>query len=126
RRELTPATWESVPRTKGELHLQPSHFIPVDGRVLKRLMGDKFVVQVAGLPRARQLYDAVDNLMKYGKPEGQPWGRGDALWACDSHYGNCTDFHSIFIGACRDLKIPAKFEMGFSIPEQRGAGKVSG
>ena len=89
-------------------------------------MGDKFVVQVAGLPRARQLYDAVDNLMKYGKPEGQPWGRGDALWACDSHYGNCTDFHSIFIGACRDLKIPAKFEMGFSIPEQRGAGKVSG
>jgi transglutaminase-like putative cysteine protease len=64
--------------------------------------------------------------MKYDKPEGGAWGRGDAVWACDSKYGNCTDFHSVFIGACRDLKIPAKFEMGFPIPDKRGAGEVAG
>jgi len=65
----------------------------------------------------RALYDHTLERMKYDKPEGDKgWGRGDAEWACDAKYGNCTDFHSYFMGLARKKGIPARFEMGFSIP----------
>jgi transglutaminase-like putative cysteine protease len=63
--------------------------------------------------------------MKYSK-EGKGWGQGDAVWACDSRFGNCTDFHSLFISMARGNKVPAKFEMGFSVPEKHGRGPVGG
>jgi transglutaminase-like putative cysteine protease len=63
--------------------------------------------------------------MRYSK-EGTGWGRGDSDWACDSGYGNCTDFHSMFISLARAQKIPAKFEIGFPLPEKRGSGEVAG
>src|SRR5207302_326481 len=58
--------------------------------------------------------------------KGTGWGQGDAVWACDSKYGNCTDFHSLFISLARAEKIPSKFVMGFAIPEKRGAGLIAG
>ncbi len=70
------------------------------------------------------MYDVVDEHMKYRK-DGEGWGRGDAVWACDSKFGNCTDFHSLFISMARGNKIPSKFEMGFSIPAKRGAGLIA-
>jgi transglutaminase-like putative cysteine protease len=63
--------------------------------------------------------------MKYSK-HGIGWGQGDVVWVCDSKYGNCSDFHSLFISLTRAQKIPAKFEMGFPIPEKRGEGVVGG
>jgi hypothetical protein len=126
RRELVHGQGEAVGEKIGEEHLIASKMIPVDGTVLKKVVGDN-PPEGDTTAKARAIYDAVDAMMKYDKPEpNQGWGRGDALWACDSKYGNCTDFHSIFIGACRDLKIPAKFEMGFPIPEKHGAGDVAG
>lgn len=65
---------------------------------------------------ARELYDHTLDHMRYDKPDGGAWGRGDAEWACESGYGNCTDFHSYFMGLSRSKGIPARFEMGFSIP----------
>ena len=124
RRELSIATAEAASDGAPE-HLKSSSMIPVDGRLLRTLVDDQ-TVDGDNLAGIRKLYDAVDDLMSYEKPIGKPWGRGDALWACDAHYGNCTDFHSIFIGACRDLHVPAKFEMGFSIPEKYGEGEISG
>ena len=67
------------------------------------------------LDKARKIYDYVVATMKYNK-DGTGWGRGDAIWACDSKRGNCTDFHSVFIGMARAAGIPARFEIGFSIP----------
>jgi transglutaminase-like putative cysteine protease len=63
--------------------------------------------------------------MKYDK-SGTGWGRGDTLWACDSKRGNCTDFHSLFISMARSQKIPARYEMGFSIPTDKHSGEVPG
>jgi transglutaminase-like putative cysteine protease len=45
---------------------------------------------------------------------------------CDSRFGNCTDFHSLFNALARSQKIPAKFESGFGIPTKRGTGDVPG
>lgn len=63
--------------------------------------------------------------MRYAK-EGDLWGRGDVLWACDSKFGNCTDFHGLFISLARANQLPAKFEIGFSLPPKRGAGDLAG
>ena len=80
--------------------------VPVDGSMLAALIGEE---KPAGdrLATVRTLYDAVLARMDYDKPAGEPWGRGDARWACDAGFGNCTDIHSLFIAACRDLHIPA-------------------
>src|SRR5439155_13718790 len=43
-----------------------------------------------------------------------------------SGYGNCSDFHSLFISLARSQKIPAKFEIGFPLPARHGAGDIPG
>jgi transglutaminase-like putative cysteine protease len=63
--------------------------------------------------------------MKYSK-EGTGWGRGDSVWACDSRYGNCTDFHSLFMSLARAKEIPARFEIGFMLPNDKPEGAVTG
>jgi transglutaminase-like putative cysteine protease len=109
---------------KPEEFLTSSEKVPVDGTVLKRLFSDG-PPSGATLKVARALYDQVDLHMKYDK-SGEGWGRGDALWACDSRRGNCSDFHSVFIALCRDLDIPAKFEIGFPLPPEKGKGEIAG
>jgi transglutaminase-like putative cysteine protease len=107
------------------LFLKPTTMVPVDGSILAALTGDKTPTGDR-LAMTRTLYDAVLDRMRYDKPPGEPWGRGDARWACEAGLGNCTDFHSLFIAACRDLGIPARFEIGFSVPPERGQGPVGG
>ncbi|MFO0966714.1 MAG: transglutaminase family protein [Gemmataceae bacterium] len=107
-----------------ERYLQPDKLVPTSGKPLDLLKGKKIPKDVFGA--AKEFYDTVNGVMKYDKPAGKPWGRGDSVWACDSKYGNCTDFHSVFISMARGNKIPAKFEMGFPIPDKRGEGTVGG
>ena len=77
------------------------------------------------LEKARAIYDYTLATIKYDK-SGEGWGRGDILYACDAKRGNCTDFHAVFIGFCRAAGIPARFEIGFPLPEKRGSGEISG
>jgi transglutaminase-like putative cysteine protease len=63
--------------------------------------------------------------MHYDK-SGEGWGRGDAVWACTSKRGNCTDFHSLFIGMMRSSNIPARFEIGFPLPDSKNEGDIPG
>ena len=118
-----------------EKFIKASLKVPVDGTLQRRLL-PQFLVNGAlakgTIPESepitlgRTLYDVVNRQMRYDKPRGEPWGRGDAVWACDSGFGNCTDFHSLFTGLCRDLGIPAKFEIGFPIPTDSAKGEVGG
>jgi hypothetical protein len=103
--------------------MQPDELVPIDGKPLELLKGK--ALPMDPVRKARVLYDLVNGHMKYDK-KGTEWGRGDSVWACESKYGNCTDFHSLFISLARSQKIPAKFEMGFSIPTKRGEGTVAG
>ncbi len=77
------------------------------------------------LEMARALYDYVISAMTYDKT-GEGWGRGDANYACDVGKGNCTDYHSFFIALSRSIGIPARFIIGFPLPEKRGSGEVPG
>ena len=51
-------------------------------------------------------------------------GNGCTSWVagatCDSGFGNCSDFHSLFISMARANNIPAKFEIGYGVPTPRG------
>ncbi len=121
------AQTESRPLNEEEqelaLYLQPNSLVPVSGKPLE-LIKDKKVPEDQ-LAAARVFYDVVNGHMRYSK-DGEGWGRGDSNWACDSGYGNCTDFHSLFISLARSRKIPAKFEIGFPLPEKRGQGEIPG
>ncbi len=108
---------------EAEKFLKADKMVPVGGRALALLEGRTLPMDQLRLGKV--LYDAVDDHVKYSK-EGTGWGRGDVDWVCDSRFGNCTDFHSLFISLARAKDLPAKFEMGFPIPEKRGAGEVAG
>lgn len=75
--------------------------------------------------KARAIYDYVTTRFKYDK-SGTGWGRGDAIWACDAKRGNCTDYHSLLIGMARSVGIPAKFEIGLPLPEDKTEGPIGG
>ena len=51
-------------------------------------------------------------------------GTGNAVWACDSKTGDCTDYHSVFIGVCRWRGIPADHVFGMPIPPEKTEGEI--
>jgi transglutaminase-like putative cysteine protease len=73
----------------------------------------------------RAVYDWVVENVEY-KKVGSGWGNGDTYWACTERYGNCTDFHALFISLARSLGIPARFEIGFPVPLDRLEGDIGG
>lgn len=104
--------------------LEPHEFVPIDGIIaeLARGVTDGSATQIE---KARAIYDYVTDTISYDK-SGEGWGRGDALYACDARTGNCTDFHSLIIGMARASDIPARFVMGFLLPEDKVEGKIPG
>ncbi len=116
-------TKQAEDQVKLEDFLKPDARVPISGKPLELIKGKDLPKDQ--IEAARVLYDVVNQHMRYSK-EGTGWGRGDSEWACTSGYGNCTDFHSLFISLARSQKIPAKFEIGFPLPEKRGSGEVQG
>jgi transglutaminase-like putative cysteine protease len=104
--------------------LQPDRLVPIDGTI-----GDLSKEQTAGantqLEKARKIYEYVVATMRYDK-SGSGWGHGDAIWACTAKRGNCTDFHSLFDGMARAAGIPARFEIGFPLPDDKSLGDIPG
>lgn len=124
RREvLSDKTSPKPTKEELDLFLKPDARVPVGGKPLTLLQGRKLPDDQ--LATGKIFYDIVNSHMKYSK-DGIGWGRGDAVWACDSKFGNCSDFHSLFISLARSNAIPAKFEMGFPLPEQHGEGDIGG
>lgn len=126
RLEHFAAAANQSPASASELKrfLQPDKLVPVTGKPAE-IAARQTEPGMSDLEKARSLYDYTFNTMRYEKT-GIGWGRGDALWACDSHHGNCTDFHSVFISMARSQQIPARFEIGFSIPEDKATSDIAG
>ncbi len=100
-----------------------ARMIPLDGLI--RQVAEQ---QSRGLTtkdeKIRAFYDYVVASMSYDK-SGTGWGQGNAIWACTNKRGNCTDFHSLFIGMARSQEIPARFLVGLPIPDGAG-GAIPG
>lgn len=104
-------------------YLEPNSMIPLGGRISELLAGR--TLPKDGVALGKALFDLVDDRMEYRKDK-PGWGRGDAVWACDSRFGNCTDFHSLFIALARTEHLPAKFEIGFALPSGDAAADIAG
>jgi transglutaminase-like putative cysteine protease len=104
--------------------IAPGTLIPTDGKI-KELAGEVTGSQSGVVAEAKVAYDYLITNMRYDKT-GSGWGRGDAVWACDSKHGNCTDFHSPFIGMLRADGIPSRFDIGFPLPENKDKGDIPG
>jgi transglutaminase-like putative cysteine protease len=122
RKEKGPYKANNVPAGR---FLKPDKLVPVNDRfrkIAREAIGNKY--KDGKLVQARALYDyIIDNMryMKFGK-----YGMGDAVYACDSKTGNCTEFHSFFISLARSTGIPARFSIGASIPSDRDEGGIDG
>lgn len=104
--------------------LQADRLIPIDGEIKK--IADQISAGHQGeIARAHAIYDYVFHNMRYDKT-GTGWGHGNAVWACDAKHGNCTDFHSLFIGMMRAEHIPARFVIGFPLPPGKKHGAIPG
>ena len=112
------------PLVSPDRFLLPDRLVPIDG-VIGELSDQQTKDATQPIDKARRIYDYVIATMHYDH-DGTGWGRGDAVWACNSRHGNCTDFHSLFIGMARAAGIPARFEIGFSLPTNAKAGVISG
>jgi transglutaminase-like putative cysteine protease len=105
-------------------HLQPERMVPSDATI--QAAAEQAIAGRQGdLMKARALYDHVMEQMQY-KKFGEGWGQGDAVFACSTLYGNCTDYHAYFIGLARSVGIPARFAIGASIPSDRNDGGTDG
>jgi hypothetical protein len=107
-----------------EKHLNAEQLVPINEE-FRTIAGTVVEGKKGNLVRARALYDHVIDRMRYMK-YGSGYGKGDAVYACDSRTGNCTDFHSYFIALSRAVGIPARFAVGAGIPSARDEGGISG
>jgi len=104
--------------------LQPHRLVPLQGTIAE-LSAQQTQGLQDPLAKARAIYNYIPATMRYDK-SGTGWGNGDALWACTARRGNCTDFHSLFIGMMRAAGIPARFEIGFPLPTDQHDGAIPG
>ena len=104
--------------------LQPDRRVPLQGTIAE-LSAQETQGITEPLAKARAIYDYVIATMRYDK-SGTGWGNGDAIWACTAKRGNCTDFHSLFIGMARAAGIPARFEIGFSLAADQRSATIPG
>ena len=106
------------------LALRGTSLIPLNDSVRK--MAEKITKEEnSPYEKALALYRHTLNYMEYDK-SGMGWGRGDFYYACSKRKGNCTDYHSYFIGLSRNIGIPTFFVMGFLLPSDASRGTVSG
>ena len=109
------------------LYLAPNSLVPVGHEILQPILAEIHAQRADDSPEAtaRAIYDWVVDNVEY-KKVGTGWGNGDTFWACSERYGNCTDFHALFIALARSEGIPARFEIGFPVPLERPSGDIGG
>ncbi len=107
-------------RAKGlepaSLHLEPRGLVLVNDEI-RAIAEDVTRESGESLAKARALYDYVLKHMKYEK-NGEGWGHGDSVYACEVGKGNCTDFHSLFMSLSMVTGIPSRFNMGYPLPDE--------
>ena len=126
-RSAVGATVASLSATELAQYLAPDTLVPVGHEILQPILEEIHATRKDESPAAtaRAIYDWVVDNVEY-KKVGTGWGNGDTFWACNERYGNCTDFHSLFIALARSEGIPARFEMGFPIPQHATEGEIGG
>jgi len=105
--------------------LKSDRLVPVNGKI-KRIAQEITRGKDNGLEKVRVIYDYIIDTLTYSKDDPKICGIGDSLLTLQYEKGICTDYHSLFISLVRSLGIPAKFEIGYRIPEEKSEGILNG
>jgi transglutaminase-like putative cysteine protease len=116
------STRADVPAVKFAPYLRETRTIPIRGRITD-LASSIPLPDGEPLRVGRKIYDHLVDTMVYNHLAPGA-GHGDAVWACDSKTGDCTDFHSVFIGVCRSRGIPADHVFGLPLPTDGPEGDI--
>lgn len=111
-------------RQVNPLFLKSNRLVPIDGRVAAEADAI-WKDEESTLANVSAVYEHLFETMRYDK-SGTGWGQGDAVRACNVRSGNCTDIHSLFIGMLRSKGVPARFTIGFPLPEDKESGAIRG
>ena len=107
---------EDSERTRFAQSLGPNRRVVVDHPMLDPIRAEIRSAVGAGdkAATARGIYDWVVDNVEY-KKVGRGWGNGDTFRACNERYGNCTDFHALFISLARTevVHLPVVEEPGW-------------
>jgi len=102
-----------VPPDKSfQVYLSDNRLIPLAGNVAN--LKNKMLLPEPPILAAKYVYDQLINTMTYNHLAPGA-GIGDAALACDSKTGDCSDYHSVFIGVCRAAGIPADHVFGIPL-----------
>jgi transglutaminase-like putative cysteine protease len=116
-----PASFKRFPAR----FLKPNRLVPVNDRL--RALAEKIAQgKTDNLNKVRAIYDYIINELTYSKDDPAVCGIGNSLLTLEAKKGICTDYHSLFISLVRSLGIPAKFEIGYRIPNEKGEGTLGG
>lgn len=126
-RKVVTASPGKLSEQERQRYLAPNSLVPVGHQVLAPIQAEIHAMRsdASHEATARAIYDWIVDNVEY-KKVGTGWGNGDTFWACSERYGNCTDFHALFIALARSEGIPARFEIGFPVSEDKAGGKVGG
>ena len=127
RNAVTASGSGDISPAEHERFLAANTLVPVGHAILAPIRDEIHNMRSDESPAAtaRAIYDWVVDNVEY-KKVGTGWGNGDTFWACNERYGNCTDFHALFISLARSEGIPARFEIGFPVPLDRTQGNIGG
>ena len=114
------STSADVPAEEFAPYLRETSMIPIKGKI-SDLAATMHLPAGQPLRAGRAVYDHLVNTMIYNYLAPGA-GKGNAVWACDSKTGDCTDFHSVFIGVCRWRGIPADHVFGLPLPPEKSEG----
>jgi transglutaminase-like putative cysteine protease len=106
-----------------QVYLAPARLIPLNSTIdsLRR----KIDLPAEPILAARKTYDyLIDNMVYNYKAPGA--GLGDMVWACNSKTGDCSDYHSVFIGVMRSAGIPVDHVFGVPLRVREGKAVAKG
>ena len=103
--------------------LKADRLVPVDGKI-RDLAWKVTKGKKSDMEKARAIYDYIISEVSYAKDDPNVCGVGSSLLTLQHKKGICSDYHSLFISMVRSLGIPAKFEIGFPIPEDKMEGMI--
>lgn len=126
RRKERGASEETSNYRKGlSRYLKADKTVPIDGAI-KELAVEISRGKTSDLEKAKAIYDYLIDNCTYARDDPDVCGIGNSILTLKYKKGMCTDWHSLFISLTRSLGIPAKFEIGFPIPENNKEGKIEG
>jgi transglutaminase-like putative cysteine protease len=124
RREYEGDT-STISQKEKQYYLRGDTFVPVGGEMEK--VADKITAgKTSEEEKVRAIYEYLIAELTYSKDNPKICGIGNSFLTLRHKKGICTDYHSLFISLVRSLGIPAKFEIGFGVPENLQEGQLKG